>query len=296
MVACARDARRMPHESDQERVTSERGGKNQGDDDGVFRHRSGCSSSRGPALPDGKGLVCRRHGVAAAVPWRRGAVDPCPRKNKAHRRRGGARGPRRPAGADRCRRRRGSDRRHPAPLHAGALGRPEGLRHDPAGAAGGSRALRRRSCRVRRGRDRAAGARCRRADRGRLRAVAGRGQRGRRHQVRRAQDLGRLPQRQCRRDHRLRRQGCDRCRLRQGQACRHIAPGEQSRRRQCDRAALRDRTLQRRSVHALHDVAGSARAAQQARVVRLPRSGNQDPRGVPGRRRRLRHEVQHLSR
>ena len=150
-----------------------------------------------------------------------------------------------------------SDRRHPAPLHAGALGRPEGLRHDPAGAAGGSRALRRRSCRVRRGRDRIAGARRGRVDRGRLRAVAGRGQRGRRHQVRRAEDLGRLPQRQCRRDHRLRRQGGDRCRLRQGQACRHVAPGEQSRRppmrssraaRSDTSAAIDSRSTRRRRI------------------------------------------------
>ena len=136
---------------------------------------------------------------------------------------------------------RGEDRRHPAPLHAGTLGRPQRLRHHATGAAGGSRALRRRSRRLRRRRDRGAGARRRRAGRGRVRAVAGRDQPGGRRQAQCAEDLGRLPERQHRRDHRVRRQGGDRCRLRQGQACRFAAAREQSRHRQRDRAALRDR-------------------------------------------------------
>ena len=53
-----------------------------------------------------------------------------------------------------------------------AWGGPEGLCDGAAGAAGRARALRRRPRRLRGGRDRSAGARCRRAGRGRLRAAA----------------------------------------------------------------------------------------------------------------------------
>ena len=81
-----------------------------------------------------------------------------------------------------------------------------------------------------------------------------------------------------RRDHQLRRQGGDRCRLHESQVCRCAAAREQSGDRQRDRAALRDRRRQRRSLHALLDVAGSARAPQQARGGNSPRSRNEDPR------------------
>ena len=84
-----------------------------------------------------------------------------------------------------------------------------------------------------------------------------------------AENLGRLPERQYRRDHRIRRQGRDRRGVRQGQARRHGTPGQQSRHGQSDRAALRDRRLRRRrrQIHALHHVAGSAQRAHGA-VVR----------------------------
>ena len=142
------------------------------------------------------------------------------------------------------------------------------------------RALRRRPRGLRGGRDRSAGARCSRAGRGRLRGAASRDRRGGRGQGRRAADLGRLPERQHRRDDRVRRQGGDRCRLRKGEARRVVAAGEQSHHRQPDRAALRDRLIQRRGrqVHALHDIAGPARRAHAR--SRSPSSTYRKPKSM----------------
>ena len=112
-----------------------------------------------------------------------------------------------------------------------------------------------------------------------------------------AENLGTLPQRQYRRDDRVRRQGGDRLRLRQGQARRQGSPGQQPRDRESDRAALRRRRLRRgrRQIHAPHHLAGSAQCPRGG-VSRAERAGIEDQRDLARCRRRLRHEGQSLSR
>ena len=133
--------------------------------------------------------------------------------------------------------------RHSAVLHAGIVGRPEGISDHASGSARRSRPPRRRLCRLRRCRNRGAGARCRGACGRRLRAAA-RADRSRRGgETARTENLERLPERQCRGDDWVRRQGRDRRRLRRRQARCQGSPRQQPRHRQSDRAALRARRL-----------------------------------------------------
>ena len=175
---------------------------------------------------------------------------------------------RRAARADRRRCRRRQARRLHGRDDAGGHRRAEGPPHPSAGAAGRQGALRRRPRGVRGGRDGGAGARRRRDDRGRLRDAARGGAARRRRQGRRAESVGRQSERQRRLRPELRRPGGDRRGVRQGEARREAAHGEQPHHAGLDGAAHRDRRLQRgrRSLHALHLVAESARRAHGDRA------------------------------
>ena len=139
------------------------------------------------------------------------------------------------------------------------------------------------------GRDAGAGARRRRTGRGRVRAAAGGGEPGRRRQGRRAQGLGRQPERQHRLPADVRQQGRDRRRLRQRQARRQAAGGEQPHFAGRDGAAGRHRRLQRgrQFLHPPHDHAESARRAHGA-LARAACAGEPHPGDLARCRRRLR--------
>ena len=170
------------------------------------------------------------------------------------------------------------------------FGAPEGPPHLPAAAGLRPRPLRRRPGRLRRRRDAGAGARRRRTGRGRLRAAAGGGQYRGRRQARRAQGVGRQSERQQRLPPDVRQQGGDRRGLRQGQA-----RGQAARREQPHVAGRRwsraspSATTTRPTISTR-----STRPSQNPHGVRmelshvLPRAGEPDPRGLAGRRRRLR--------
>ena len=100
----------------------------------------------------------------------------------------------------------------------------------------------------------------RRARGGRLRAAAGARRSRAGGAARGAENLGAMPGRQCRGHDRVRRQGRGRCSLRQRQACRLGAIGQQPGDRQSDRASLCARRLRsrRRQIHALYNFTGSA--------------------------------------
>ena len=179
------------------------------------------------------------------------------------------------------------------------LGRAAGLSDHATGAARRPRPLHRRPRRLRRRGNRGAGARRRRA-----------GRRSTTNCLPAVVDLEQAAQpaapkiwEQCPggnvgRHDRVRRQGRGRCGFRQRQACRLGATDQQPGHRQPDRAARCARRLRRRrrQIHALHNVAGSAQRPRRTVRVGVSRAGIEDQSRVAGRRRRLRHEGQHLSR
>ena len=185
-----------------------------GENDQVWNW-SGCPPGGGSAFHHRRRRLCRRSCFASPMLWRGGSLAARACRDRTHRRECGQSRARRRLRSHRCRRDRRQGRRHTAVFHARVLGRTEGLFHHPPRAAGRSRAARRRLRRFRRRRDGSAGARRRRIGGGRLSAVA-RADRSRRGgEAASTENLARLPDRQYRRDDCVRRQGGDRCRLRQ---------------------------------------------------------------------------------
>ena len=176
------------------------------------------------------------------------------------------------------------------------MGGPKGFRTLRSILASRQGARGRRPCRLRRRRDAGAGARRRRTGRGRLRAAAGGDLHGRGGQARRARGLGRgAEQRLGRADDG--RQGGDRRRLRQGQA-RGLAQAQSTTgSRQFNRAARRNRPVssRERQLHAVHDLAESARPPRPHRRRRVQNPRSQAAGDLARRRRRLRHEGRGLS-
>ena len=158
------------------------------------------------------------------------------------------------------------------------------------GARGRQGALRRRPRRAGRRRDAGAGQGRGGAGRRRLRADAG----GGRHRERREEQGRRARHRGRQRllHVGLRRQGRDRCRLRDGGARDDARVHQQPPRAQRDRAARRQCPVQprRRIVHAVHDEPEPARRAPADDRVRARPAGAQGARRRTGCRRRLRLE------